>query len=105
LEGFFQMVYRIVAEIPSGRVATYGQIAAFLGNPKSARVVGWAMQAAPRDLNLPCHRVVNRNGGLAPNCHFGGPEIQRAHLEEEGIVFTPDGRVDLEKHLWKVKLS
>ncbi len=63
-EDFFQRVYRLVACIPPGQVATYGQIAAMLGNPGAARTVGWAMQAAGD--GFPCHRVVNASGALSP---------------------------------------
>lgn len=98
---FFGEVYKIVAEIPAGKVATYGQIAAMLGNPGSARTVGWAMHSAPCRLNLPCHRVVNRTGQLSPDFVFGGYEVQRAELESEGVVFKEDGRVDMEQCLWR----
>ncbi len=99
MKGFFQRVYQIVAQIPEGKVATYGQIAALLGEPRNARVVGWAMHKAPRALNLPCHRVVNQAGTMGPGYLFG-PGEQRMLLETEGVTFTPDGRIDLEKHLW-----
>ncbi len=100
MQDFFQRVYRIVAQIPEGKVATYGQIAAMLGNPRGARTVGWAMQAAPSYLNLPCHRVVNKSGMLAPGYAFGGSENQRVWLEAEGIGFLCDGRIDMKQHLW-----
>ncbi|HEY8392265.1 MAG TPA: MGMT family protein [Capillibacterium sp.] len=99
MDGFFQQVYQIVAQIPAGRVATYGQIAALIGEPRSARIVGWALHSAPRQLNLPCHRVVNKKGTLCPADLFG-PGRQRLLLEAEGVTFTPDGRVNMEKHLW-----
>ena len=101
MEGFFQQVYQIVAQIPKGKVATYGQIAALIGHPRSARIVGWAMQAAPDHLQLPCHRVVNHQGGLADKSGFG--PMQHAALLAEGIAFTMNGCVDLKKHLWKVE--
>jgi len=97
---FFNKVYSIVSQIPYGKVATYGQIAAMLGNPKGARTVGWAMRAVPDGLSLPCHRVVNKQGTLAPAYAFLGQENQRAMLEAEGITFTPLGRIDMAKHLW-----
>ncbi|MCL4515667.1 MAG: methylated-DNA--[protein]-cysteine S-methyltransferase [Firmicutes bacterium] len=100
MKEFFQEVYKIVARIPRGKVATYGQIAALLGNPGSARTVGWAMWEAPAHMGLPCHRVVNRLGAMAPAHTFGGEGIQRAMLEKEGVTFKPNGCVDLEKHLW-----
>lgn len=101
MESYFGKVYDIVAKIPPGKVATYGQIAALTGNPRGARTVGWAMQSAPENLNLPCHRVVNRLGEMAPAYVFGGAENQRAMLEMEGITFKEDGRIDMSKHLWK----
>lgn len=101
MESFFDRVYKIVARIPAGKVATYGQIGAMLGNPRGARTVGWAMQSAPSNLHLPCHRVVNRKGEMAPEYVFGGSEIQRAMLEREGIVFKENGCIDMKIHLWK----
>ncbi len=92
---FFARVYDLVETIPPGRVMTYGQIAALLDHQCSARVVGYAMSAAPEERNLPCHRVVNRFGEMAPGAIFGGAERQRELLEREGTVFTPQGRVDL----------
>jgi methylated-DNA-protein-cysteine methyltransferase-like protein len=100
MTGFFEQVYQLVALIPPGRVATYGQIAALLGKPKAGRLVGWAMHTAPSHRNLPCHRVVKRTGALAPEGVFA-PELQRAMLEAEGVCFTFDGRIDLDQHLWR----
>lgn len=98
--GFFQMIYAVVAQIPIGKVATYGQIALLTGHPRAARQVGYAMHTAPRERNLPCHRVVNRLGELAPEHAFGSQEFQRMLLESEGVTFLPDGKIDLKKHLW-----
>jgi len=100
MSDFFQHVYELVAKIPEGKVATYGQIAALLGKPRSSKIVGWALHSTPSKLKLPCHRVVNRFGTLAPDSIFGGIEIQRSILESEGITFNSDGRVNLKKHLW-----
>ncbi|MGE5591053.1 MAG: MGMT family protein [Bacillota bacterium] len=91
--GLFQQFHALVAQIPYGKVATYGQIARMAGHPRAARMVGWALHDSPAD--LPCHRVVNREGGTAP----GWPE-QRTLLEAEGITLNPDGRVDLAVYLW-----
>lgn len=99
MRAFFAEVYRIVAQIPAGKVATYGQIAAWLGAPRGARTVGWAMWECPPELGLPCHRVVNRSGAMAPDHVFGGAERQRAMLAAEGVTFTPDGRVDMSRHM------
>ena len=98
-KGFFERVYQIVAQIPSGKVITYGQIAFLLGSPHAARVVGYAMAAAPEWRGLPCHRVVNRRGELSREDIFG-PGVQRGLLEREGIAFLPNGRIDLKKCIW-----
>ncbi len=97
---FFERVYALVARIPPGKVMTYGQIAAWLDGECSARYVGYAMSSAPEGRNLPCHRVVNRLGQMAPGAVFGGEERQRRLLEEEGVVFRADGRVDLVQSLY-----
>lgn len=81
-------------------MATYGQLAAMAGSPRAARIVGAAMYRAPA--GLPCHRVLYSDGRLCCDQAFGGKEIQRDMLEEEGVAFLPDGRVDLKKHLWDI---
>lgn len=101
MKNFFVRVYKIVSQIPEGKVVTYGQIALLLGEPRSARIVGWAMRAAPEHLNLPCHRVVNRLGEMAPDYVFGSSEVQKAILIAEGITFKENGYIDLKKHLWR----
>lgn len=83
--------------VPQGKVVTYGQIAKKLGR-KDSRKVGWALHSNPDGTKTPCHRVVNRQGRLAPNFGFGGGEEQRLRLEKEGVSFTKDGRVDLTKY-------
>jgi len=97
---FFARIYRLVAQIPQGKVATYGQLATLAGQPGAARTVGWAMQGAPRELDLPCHRVVNAVGALSPAEVFGGVGVQRELLENEGARFLEDGRIDLGVSLW-----
>ncbi len=92
---FFKQVYALVAAIPQGRVMTYGQIARCLGGLYSARVVGFAMSAAPAARGLPCHRVVNREGRMAGKSIFGGEAEQRRMLEAEGVPFKKNGCVDL----------
>ena len=74
---------------------TYGQIAEHLGGARSARYVGFALASAPREKNIPCHRVVNRLGSMAGGNIFGGKESQRAMLEAEGVAFTAAGCVEL----------
>ena len=75
---FFENVYEAVQLIPRGKVATYGQIARMIGAPRSSRAVGYALHANPRPGVIPCHRVVNREGRLAPAFAFGGPNCSRA---------------------------
>ena len=94
----FEKIYEIVKNIPKGKVATYGQVAALAGNPRWARVVGYALHINPDSSTIPCHRVVNRNGEVAPGFAFGGSGVQRQLLEAEGVIFGSDGRIDLEKY-------
>ena len=94
----FEKIYEVVKSIPKGKVATYGQVAFLAGNPRWARVVGYALHINPEPGTIPCHRVVNRRGEVAPGFAFGGEDIQRQLLEAEGIVFEPNGRIDLEKY-------
>ena len=94
----FEKIYEVVKSIPKGRVATYGQVALLAGNPRWARVVGYALHINPEPGEIPCHRVVNREGKVAPGFAFGGEGVQRQLLESEGIVFESDGRIDLEKY-------
>lgn len=97
---FFNEVYDIVEQIPAGKVTSYGQIARILGRPRGARLVGWAMRAAPGERKLPCHRVVSKEGKLAPGDAFGGAGIQRELLTVEGVSFLDGDRVDMSKHMW-----
>jgi O-6-methylguanine DNA methyltransferase len=96
---FFQRVWDVVAEIPVGRVTTYGHIARHLGSASAARTVGWALRAAVQS-GLPCHRVVNRRGALTGRLHFETPTVMEERLRSEGVTFTDDGEVDLGRHLW-----
>lgn len=96
----FQDVYMIVANIPPGKVVTYGQIAMMVGG-LTARQVGYAMRNAPS--GLPAHRVVNSLGKLSPEYVFGSQELQRTVLEKEGVTFTPAGNIQMRKHLWEVE--
>lgn len=97
---FYQNIYKIVSKIPVGNVATYGQIAMLAGSPRAARQVGFAMAKVSDEQELPCHRVVNRLGELAPEYVFGDKKYQKMLLEAEGITFLSEGRIDLKKHLW-----
>ncbi len=93
----FEKIYETVCAIPKGKVATYGQIATLAGNPRWARVVGYALHNNPAPGVIPCHRVVNREGRVAEKFAFGGGETQRKLLESEGIIFEEDGHIDLKK--------
>lgn len=99
-EGFFERVYGMVEQVPCGMLATYGQIAALIGAPRRARHVGYALHANPRPGEIPCHRIVFADGRLAEGFAFGGPEAQRALLENEGVTFLANGRVDLAACRW-----
>lgn len=93
---FQQEVYNVVSAIPPGRVVTYGQIAYLVGRPQCSRMVGQAMHNVPQELDLPCHRVVNSQGRLAP-CW----DEQRILLEEEGVIFRQNGCVDMKVSQWE----
>ena len=84
-EGFFKKVYDITRLIPFGRVTSYGAIAKYLGTPRSARMVGWALNASHLDDSIPAHRVVNRNGVLSGKHHFKGTNLMQQLLENENI--------------------
>ena len=103
MDEYRRQVYAIVSRIPEGKVATYGLIAALLGNPMAARRVGHAMATAPSGSNLPCHRVVNSKGDMLSGNQFGGPDAQRQRLAREGVVFRPSGRIDLRVSLWTLE--
>lgn len=99
-KSFYDTVYAVVKKIPKGRVATYGQIAVLCGSPRAARAVGYALHFNPDPANIPCFRVVNRFGGLAPAFAFGGIDVQRALLEADGVEVKEDDTVDLQKYGW-----
>ena len=100
MKGFFDKVYEKVMLIPEGKVATYGMIAAMCGNPRCSRAVGYALHVNPLPGIVPCHRVANREGRLAPAFAFGGSEVQRDMLEKEGVEVNGE-YVDLSKYLWR----
>lgn len=97
---FFEDVWDVVRQIPKGRVTSYGAIAKYLGTKMSARMVGWAMNAAHADDTIPAQRVVNRNGMLSGKAHFGEPDRMEQLLENEGVKVEKDSVVDFEKLLW-----
>lgn len=97
---FMEKVYEQVARIPFGKISTYGKIGELAGYPNTAREVGVAMSRVPEKNGLPCHRVVNKNGTLAPSHAFGSKEKQKELLLGEGITFREDGLIRVEKHMW-----
>ena len=100
-DGFFAKVYEVVRQIPLGKVATYGQIARLCGNVRMSRQVGWALHVNPEPYITPCHRVVNREGRLSGGFAFGGIDVQRYLLANEGVTFIDHETVDMSKHLWE----
>lgn len=100
-KGFSERAYRIVKQIPKGKVVTYGQIAAKLGKPKAARAVGNALHVNPYK-SVPCHRVVNREGRVAPNFGNRGWREQRRKLRLEGVIFKDGMYVDLKSQKWNL---
>ena len=98
---FFNRVYAIVRQIPEGRVTSYGAIAACLGMRRSARMVGWAMNAAHTKPDVPAHRVVNRNGLLTGKHHFGGLMVMQQLLENEGHQIENDQIIDFKQVFWE----
>lgn len=98
---FNEAVYEVVRQIPAGRVASYGQVARMVGRPRNARFVGYALHVNPEPGVIPCHRVVFKDGSLAPGFAFGGEDEQRRLLEAEDVGFLPDGRVDMAHFAWE----
>ncbi len=98
----FEKIYEVVRKIPKGKVATYGQIAAIVGNSRLSRVVGYALHANPDPEGIPCYRVVNRFGEVSKAFAFGGENMQIELLRADGIEVTDDGKiVNLNKYIWK----
>lgn len=99
---FFEKVYKIVAQIPEGRVTSYGAIAKAIGAAKSSRTVGYAMNACVKlDQDLPAHRVVNRNGVLTGKHHFPGQDTMQRLLEEEGLDIENDQIKNFKTYFWE----
>ena len=99
-DNFFERVYTVVRQIPYGKVTSYGAIAKALGTARSARMVGWAMNASHTLGDVPAHRVVNRNGLLTGKLHFDGTNLMQQLLENEGIVVVNNQIVDLDSVFW-----
>lgn len=99
-ENFFSKVYGVTKLIPFGRVTTYGAIAKYLGTPRSARMVGWALNASHLDDSIPAHRVVNRIGLLSGKHHFKGSNLMQQLLESENITVENNKIIDFKKMFW-----
>ncbi len=100
-DNFFERVYEIARQIPYGKVTSYGAIAKALGTARSARMVGWAMNASHGHEDIPAHRVVNRKGLLTGKHHFDGTPLMQQLLENEGIKVENHQIIDFEKHFWQ----
>ena len=99
-ENFFERVYQVARLIPEGRVTSYGAIAKYLGAARSARMVGWAMNASHHMEDIPAHRVVNKAGILTGKHHFDGTNLMQQLLEVEGVIIKDLQIVNLEKYFW-----
>lgn len=104
-DNFFERVYTVARQIPYGRVTSYGAIAKVLGTARSARMVGWAMNACHNRDDVPAHRVVNRKGLLTGKHHFDGTNLMQQLLENEGIKVANNQIIDFEKHFWEPEIS
>ena len=104
-DNFFERVYEVARQIPYGKVTSYGAIAKVLGAARSARMVGWAMNASHNLEDVPAHRVVNRNGLLTGKHHFDGTNLMQQLLESEGIVVKENQIIDFEKHFWTPEMK
>ena len=100
-ENFFADVYEVVKLIPKGRVTSYGAIAQYLGIKSSARMVGWAMNAAHTITDVPAHRVVNAQGLLTGKFHFSTPDTMQQLLEDEGLKIESNKIQNFEYHFWE----
>ena len=99
--GFFEDVFDVVAQIPKGRVTSYGAIAQYLGTKMSARMVGWAMNASHHSTRpIPAQRVVNRNGMLTGKTHFATPTLMEELLKKDGVKVENDTVVDFKSIFW-----
>lgn len=101
MSDIYSRIYKVVQQIPTGRVCNYGAIARFVGSPQGSRMVGWAMNKSHScDEYIPAHRVVNRLGMLSGKHHFPGEDMMQQLLESEGITVIDDQIQDFERHFW-----
>lgn len=100
-QNFYQRVYALVRQVPTGQVVTYGQVAAVLGSPQAARAVGYALRFLPAGTDVPWHRVVNHRGQISPRYPAESPIIQRLLLEAEGVRFDAADSIDLARYRWQ----
>lgn len=99
---FTEKVREIIAQIPLGNVATYGQIAVAAGNPRAARQVAWVLSSSSEKYDLPWHRVVNRKGRISLR-RGEGYGLQKALLEREGVIFDENDTIELKKYRWETR--
>ena len=104
-DSFFEKVYQVVRQIPYGKVTSYGAIAQFLGAKKSARMVGWAMNASHQHNDIPAHRVVNRNGLLTGKHHFEGTNLMQKLLENEGALIKNNQILNFSELFWDPSIN
>ena len=97
----YQLIYDVVKQIPKGKVASYGQVAALAGNPRWARVVGYALHVNPDPSGIPCYRVVTKDGRVSDAFAFGGGNEQIALLKSDGIEFIDETHVDMARFQWR----
>jgi len=103
---FYQKVYLLTKQIPKGKVATYGQIAALIGSPRGARMVGWTLHILPPDKlkEVPWQRVINREGRISTTCQEHSANLQAQLLKQEGVevILKNDNYfIDLKRFLWQ----
>jgi methylated-DNA-protein-cysteine methyltransferase-like protein len=97
---FYEKVKAIIRSVPKGKVATYGQIAAYAGNPRGARQVAWVLHSSSRKYDLPWHRIVGSRGKISLK-PMQGYELQKSLLIAEGVAFDGNDYIDLEKYQWR----
>lgn len=98
----YDVIYAVVRQIPRGKVSTYGQVATLANLAGQARLVGYALYRVTNDLEVPWHRVINAKGEISQSpFRHGDDDLQRVLLEQEGIQFSPEGKINLQTYLWK----